>query len=59
MIFAELHGKLGTDYSLAHERAEDLLTSSAFQLLRYLPPQRGLVALLRAVLVSLHPCACK
>jgi len=49
MIFAELHGKLGQDYSLAHERAEDLLTSTAFQLLRYLPLQSGLLALLKCI----------
>ncbi|MGH7178006.1 MAG: hypothetical protein ACREJC_11545, partial [Tepidisphaeraceae bacterium] len=49
MIFAELHGKLGTDYSLAHERAEDLLTSTAFQPLRYFPDEYGFLALLRAV----------
>jgi len=49
MIFAELHGKLGTDYSLAHERAEDLLTSSVFQLLRYIPLEHGFLPLLRAI----------
>jgi len=37
MIFAELQGKLGQRYSRAHERAEDVLTSSVFGLLRYLP----------------------
>jgi hypothetical protein len=47
MIFAELHGKLGADYSRAHERAEDLLTSTVFGLLRYLPPADGLLAVLR------------
>jgi len=47
MIFAEIHGKLGIDYSRAHERAEDLLTSTAFGLLRYLMPAEGLLAILR------------
>lgn len=47
MIFAELHGKLGHDYSLAHDRAEDLLTSTVFQLLRYLPITDGFLPLLR------------
>ncbi len=47
MIFAELRGKLGSDCSRAHERAEDLLTSTAFGLLRYLPPSDGLLAVLR------------
>src|SRR4051812_26314321 len=46
MIFAELHGKLGEDYSRAHERAEDLLTSTVFGLLRYLTPADGLLAVL-------------
>src|SRR5437016_3073480 len=48
MIFAELQGKLGRDYSLAHDRAEDLLTSTVFQLLRYIPDKDGLLRLLRA-----------
>ncbi|WP_439620826.1 hypothetical protein [Gemmata sp.] len=47
MLFAETHGKLGRDGSLAHDRAEDLLTSTAFQLLGYLPPLDGLLAVLR------------
>jgi len=46
MIFAEIHGKLGADGSRAHERSEDLLTSTVFGLLRYLPPRDGLVAVL-------------
>jgi hypothetical protein len=49
MIFAELHGKLGVDYSRAHERAEDLFTSTVFGLLRYLPPGEGLLAVLGVV----------
>ena len=36
MIFAELQGKLGQNHSRAHERAEDVLTSTVFGLLRYL-----------------------
>jgi hypothetical protein len=48
MIFAELHRKLGADYSRAHERAEDLLTSTVFGLLRYLPLADGLLAVLRS-----------
>jgi hypothetical protein len=46
MIFAELRGKLGVNYSRAPERAEDLLTSTAFGLLRYLAPADGLLAIL-------------
>jgi hypothetical protein len=34
MIDAEIRGKLRADYSRAHDRAEDLLTSTAFGLLR-------------------------
>src|SRR5438046_10706247 len=49
MLFAERHGKLGRDGSLAHDRAEDLLTSTAFRLLRYMPPHDGLFAVLRRV----------
>ena len=37
MIFAELQGKLGQHHSRAHERAEDVLTSTVFGLLRYMP----------------------
>ncbi|MBP3958639.1 hypothetical protein J8F10_25615 [Gemmata sp. G18] len=47
MLFAERHGKLGRNGSRAHDRAEDLLTSTAFQLLRYLPLEVGLLAVLR------------
>ena len=49
MLFAERHGKLGRDGSRAHDRAEDLLTSTAFQLLRYLPVEAGLLAVLKRV----------
>lgn len=49
MLFAERHRKLGRDGSLAHDRAEDLLTSTAFQLLRYLPLDVGLLAVLKRV----------
>jgi hypothetical protein len=47
MIFADIHGKLGSDGQRAHDRSEDLLTSTAFGLLRYLPFDVGLGALLR------------
>jgi hypothetical protein len=47
MIFADLHGKLGSGYQKAHERGEDLLTSTVFGLLRYLPFDQGLGAVLR------------
>lgn len=46
VLFAERHGKLGRDSSLAHDRAEDLFTSSVFQLLRYLPLKTGLLSVL-------------
>ena len=46
MLFAERQRKLGRDGSRAHDRAEDLLTSTAFQLLRYLPLADGLLAVL-------------
>lgn len=49
MLFAERHRKLGRDGSRAHDRAEDLLTSTAFQLLRYLPLADGLLAVLGRV----------
>jgi hypothetical protein len=56
MIFAELPSKLGGDYSRAHERAEDLLTSTVFGLLRYLPAADGFLPLLhRARVVTLTP----
>lgn len=47
MIFADLQGKLGSGYQKAHERGEDLLTSTVFGLLRYLPFDQGLGAILR------------
>lgn len=46
MVQAELRNKLGTDGSRAHDRAEDLLTSTVFGLLRYLPLREGLLSLL-------------
>jgi hypothetical protein len=46
MVHAELRGKLGIDGTRAHDRAEDLLTSTVFGLLRYLPLQEGLLSLL-------------
>lgn len=49
MLFAERYGKLGREGSRAHDRAEDLLTSTAFQLLRYLPLDVGLLAVLKRV----------
>lgn len=49
MLYAETHGKLGRDGSRAHDRAEDLLTSTAFQLLRYLSFETGVGAVLRRV----------
>jgi hypothetical protein len=48
MIFAELKGKLGSTYSRAHERGEDLLTSTVFGLLRYAPIQDTFLPLLEA-----------
>lgn len=49
MLFAERCGKLGRDGTRAHDRAEDLLTSTAFQLLRYLPLDVALIAVLKRV----------
>lgn len=49
MLFAELHGKLRRSYSRVHERSEDLLTSTAFQLLRYVPAALGFFPALRRV----------
>jgi hypothetical protein len=46
MIFADLHGKISSVTRL-HERAEDVLTSTAFGLLRYLPEKDGLLPLLQ------------
>jgi len=48
MIFAELHNKLGSNPLRAHEKSEDILTSTVFGLLRYLPFQDGLLACLRS-----------
>jgi hypothetical protein len=47
MIEAVVNGKLGSSQSRAYERSEDLLTSTAFGLLRYLPHDRGIIAFLR------------
>lgn len=49
MIFAELQGKLGRDHSRAHERREDVLTSTTFGLLRYLPLSDWLFPLAQAI----------
>lgn len=46
MIFAELKGKLGESYSRASERSEDLLTSTVFGHLRYLPAKAGFLRIL-------------
>jgi hypothetical protein len=46
MVEAELRGKLGAAGTRAHDRAEDLLTSTVFGLLRYLPLKEGLLSLL-------------
>lgn len=47
MIAGYLRGKLGRSGSAAHERGEDLLTSTVFGLLRYLPLQDGIVPVLQ------------
>lgn len=47
MIAAVVRRKLGSEGSRARERSEDLLTSTAFGLLRYFPVDRGIVSLLR------------
>jgi hypothetical protein len=47
MIEAVVKRKLGSSQSRAYERSEDLLTSTAFGLLRYLPHELGIIALLR------------
>ena len=49
MLFAERHRKLGRHGSRAHERSEDLLTSTFVQLLRYIPLEEGLLAVLSRV----------
>jgi len=47
MIEAVVRRKLGSGQSRANECSEDLLTSTAFGLLRYLPHDHGVIALLR------------
>jgi hypothetical protein len=47
MIDAEFRGKLGQEDNKAHSRSEDLLTSTVFGLLRYLPAKRGICEALR------------
>lgn len=42
MIEAEIKGKLGRDGANAHDRCEDLLTSTAFGLIKYLPFCEGM-----------------
>lgn len=49
MIFAELRGKLSSDYSRAHERGEDLLTSTVFGFLRYFSLSSGHLAILNCI----------
>jgi len=49
MTIAELHGKLSSSGNF-DDRVEDLLTSDVFGALRYLPPDRGIVPFLNAVL---------
>jgi len=49
MVFAEIQGKLGADGQRAHDRCEDLLTSTVFQLLRYLPPEAGMLPILSSM----------
>lgn len=46
MTIAELHGKLSSTGSNAHDRREDLLTSDVFGTLRYLPPRSGIIPFL-------------
>ena len=46
MVDADIRGKLAVDACRAHDRAEDLFTSTVFGLLRYLPARRGIIALL-------------
>src|SRR5688572_5066022 len=49
MIFADMRGKLGDHCARAHERGEDVLTSTVFGLIRYLPIEEGLLRVLRRV----------
>ena len=44
MIMAELYGKLSTSAS-SHEISEDVLSLNIFQLMRYLPPELGIIHL--------------
>ena len=46
MIEAVVRGNLGRNQVWAHERSEDLLTSTVFGLLRYLPPGQGIIEFL-------------
>lgn len=47
MLQAELHGKLSNNRpETIHDRLEDILTSNVFGALRYLPPEKGLLAFL-------------
>jgi hypothetical protein len=50
MVDAEIRGKLGADASRAHDRAEDLLTSTVFGLLRYLPFEVGVLRVLSSAM---------
>ncbi len=52
-ILAELHGKLSSEGANAYERSEDLLISNVFQLLRYVPPEAGLIPVLQQA-TNLH-----
>ena len=52
MIDAELRGKLGAGFSRAHERAEDLLTSTVFGLLRYIDWACGVGAIVQRARVA-------
>jgi hypothetical protein len=49
MIDADIRGKLRRDSSSAHDRSEDLLTSTVFGLLRYLPMSEALKPLIEGV----------
>ena len=50
MIEAVVRDKLGVGQSRAHERSEDLLTSTVFGILRYLPHETGLIAVIKCSL---------
>src|SRR5688572_13639064 len=47
MIDADVRGKLGRDGRNAHDRAEDLLTSTVFGLLKYLNPADAVLPFVR------------